>query len=65
MPAPPVPPPPPADPQTACAGRNFIAMAQCMASQCAKAEFKATAQCEAVRAQQRLEEQKRNPTLIN
>jgi hypothetical protein len=36
-----------------------------MASQCLKAEFKSHAQCEAVRRQQRLEEEKRNPTLIN
>ncbi|MDM0055087.1 zinc ribbon domain-containing protein [Variovorax fucosicus] len=62
---PPAAPPPPANPQTACAGRNFVALAQCMASQCAKAEFKATAQCDAVRAQQRLEEEKRNPSLLN
>jgi len=36
-----------------------------MAAQCATAEFKATAQCEAVRAQQRIEEEKRNPTMAN
>lgn len=64
-PAPAPAPPPAANPQAACAGRNFIAMAQCMASQCAKAEFKATSQCEAVRAQQRLEEEKRNPGLLH
>ncbi|RYZ02893.1 MAG: hypothetical protein EOO24_14095 [Comamonadaceae bacterium] len=56
----PEPPPPPAAPQTGCAGRNFIAMAQCMAAQCLKAEFKAHAQCEAVRKQQRIEEERRN-----
>jgi len=61
----PPPPAPPANPQTACEGRNFIAMALCMAEQCGKAEFKATAQCEAVRAQQRIEDEKRNPSLIN
>jgi hypothetical protein len=54
--------PPPADPQSACEGRNFIAKAQCMAAQCVKAEFAAHAQCEAVRRQQRIEEEKRNPT---
>jgi hypothetical protein len=35
-------------------------MAQCMAAQCIKAEFKAHPQCEAVRKQQRLEEERRN-----
>lgn len=65
-PAPPPPAPaPPAEPQALCGDRNFIAKAQCMATQCLKAEFKAHAQCEAVRRQQRLEEEKRNPTLIN
>lgn len=64
-PAPAPPPPPPAEPRTACAGRNFVAMAQCMATQCAKAEFKAHPQCEAVRRQQRLEEERRNPTMMN
>ncbi|MDH6167148.1 hypothetical protein M2282_002297 [Variovorax boronicumulans] len=63
------PPPPapaaPAEPQALCADRNFIAKAQCMATQCLKPEFKAHAQCEAVRRQQRVEEEKRNPTLIN
>ena len=34
-------------------------------TQCLKPEFKPHAQCEAVRRQQRLEEEKRNPTLIN
>lgn len=55
----------PADPQSACADRNFIAKAQCMAAQCLKAEYKPHAQCEAVRRQQRIEEEKRNPTLVN
>ncbi|MFM9923875.1 zinc ribbon domain-containing protein [Variovorax sp. H27-G14] len=63
------PPPPapaaPAEPQAQCNDRNFIAKAQCMASQCLKAEFKSHAQCDAVRRQQRLEEEKRNPTLVN
>ena len=57
--------PPSADPLAFCGDRNFIAKAQCMAAQCAKPEYKPHAQCEAVRRQQRLEEEKRNPTLIN
>nr|WP_307703674.1 hypothetical protein [Variovorax paradoxus] len=55
----------PADPQSICGDRNFIAKAQCMAAQCLKPEFKTHAQCEAVRRQQRIEEEKRNPTLVN
>jgi cytoskeletal protein RodZ len=55
----------PAEPQALCGDRNFIAKAQCMATQCLKPEFKAHAQCDAVRRQQRLEEEKRNPTLVN
>jgi hypothetical protein len=62
---PPAAPAPPAEPQAQCSDRNFIAKAQCMAAQCLKPEFKAHAQCEAVRRQQRLEEEKRNPTLMN
>jgi hypothetical protein len=48
-----------------CGDRNFIAKAQCMATQCLKPEFKPHAQCDAVRRQQRIEEEKRNPTLVN
>ncbi|MCR6478951.1 zinc ribbon domain-containing protein [Variovorax sp. ZS18.2.2] len=55
----------PAEPQALCGDRNFVAKAQCMAAQCLKPEFKAHAQCEAVRRQQRIDEEKRNPTLIN
>ncbi|RST46961.1 zinc ribbon domain-containing protein [Variovorax sp. DXTD-1] len=55
----------PTDPQSICGDRNFIAKAQCMAAQCLKPEFKPHAQCEAVRRQQRIEEEKRNPTLVN
>jgi hypothetical protein len=62
---PPAPAAAPTDPQSLCGDRNFIAKAQCMATQCLKPEFKASTQCEAVRRQQRLEEEKRNPTLIN
>jgi len=64
-PAPPPAPAAPAEPAAMCGDRNFIARAQCMAAQCLKPEFKAHAQCEAVRRQQRIEEEKRNPTLIN
>jgi hypothetical protein len=63
-PAPPPPAPEPVrqpSPQESCAGRNFIAHAQCMAAQCARPEIASHAQCEAVRRQQRLEEEKRNP----
>ena len=52
-------------PQESCGHLNFIAKAQCMAAQCARPEVAAHAQCEAVRRQQRLEEEKRNPTLAN
>ncbi|MBS0341819.1 MAG: hypothetical protein JSS56_14955 [Proteobacteria bacterium] len=50
-------------PQEICAGRNFIARAQCMADQCARPEVARHPQCEAVRQQQRIEEEKRNPTM--
>lgn len=63
--SPPAPSSGPADPQSACAGRNFIATAQCMAVQCGRAEFASHPQCAAVRRQQRLEEERRNPTLVN
>jgi hypothetical protein len=36
-----------------------------MATQCAKPEFRPTAQCDAVRRQQQIEEEKRNPTMAN
>ena len=65
VPAPEPPLPPPAAPQAECAGRNFIAMAQCMVNQCAKAEFKSHPQCDAVRKQQRIDEEKRNPSMAN
>jgi hypothetical protein len=66
----PAPPPAPqavalATPQSQCAGLNFFARAQCMAAQCAKADYRAHAQCEAVRRQQQIDEEKRNPTLLN
>ncbi len=59
-PAPAPEPAPPVAPQAGCAGRNFIAMAQCMAAQCLKSEFMAHPQCEAVRQQQRREDERRN-----
>ena len=66
VPAPPPPAPEPVrvpTPQESCAGRNFIARAQCLATQCARPELASHPQCEAVRQQQRLEEEKRNPTM--
>lgn len=54
-----------ATPQSHCAGLNFFARAQCMAAQCAKADYRAHAQCEVVRRQQQIDEEKRNPTLLN
>ncbi|MGJ7508983.1 hypothetical protein [Variovorax sp. GT1P44] len=53
------------DPGAACAGLNFFAAARCMAAQCLKPAFKPHPQCEAVRRQQRIEEEKRNPILAN
>lgn len=58
----PVEPPPPADPGQACASRGFFATAQCLVAQCAKPEFSAHARCDAVRKQQRIDEEKRNPS---
>jgi hypothetical protein len=54
----------PANPQTACDGLNFFARARCMATQCAKADYKAHPRCDAVRRQQQIDEEKRNPSLI-
>lgn len=64
-PAPALEPVGPVSPQTACAGLNYFARAQCMATQCTKAEYKAHSQCDAVRRQQRIDEEKRNPSLLN
>jgi hypothetical protein len=36
-----------------------------MAAQCAKPENRAQAQCDAVRRQQQVDEEKRNPSLAN
>ncbi|MGJ7494204.1 hypothetical protein ACSFA8_03935 [Variovorax sp. RT4R15] len=53
------------DPGTSCASLGFIARSQCMAARCAKGEYRAQPACRAVVAQQRLMEEKRNPTLAN
>ncbi|MDM0072832.1 hypothetical protein QTH90_00440 [Variovorax sp. J2P1-59] len=55
----------PVEPGAACAGLNFIAAARCMAAQCLKPAFVPHVQCEAVRGQQRLEAEKRNPILLH
>lgn len=68
LPAAPLPAPAPVrvpSPQETCGNLNFIAKAQCMAAQCARPDAAGHAQCEAVRRQQRLEEEKRNPTMAN
>jgi len=65
---PPAPPPPapepvaPPAPQTTCGALNFIAKARCLAAECAKPGVGAHPQCEAVRRQQRIDEEKRNPS---
>ena len=53
------------DPNSQCVGLGFFAVSRCMAVQCAKAEYSAHASCAAVRQQQRLMEEKRNPTMAN
>ncbi|MBU1358181.1 MAG: hypothetical protein KKC79_20215 [Gammaproteobacteria bacterium] len=65
VPSTPASPPVVAEPRAQCQGMNFISAARCMAAQCLRSEFKPHAQCEAVRRQQRLEEEKRNPTLAD
>ncbi|MBB3180401.1 hypothetical protein [Variovorax sp. Sphag1AA] len=64
-PAPAPEPAPPANPQAACGNLNFFSRARCMAAQCAKPEFATHSQCDAVRRQQQIEEEKRNPSLLN
>jgi hypothetical protein len=49
------------DPESQCAGRNFISKARCMSTQCQQPENRMHAQCEGVRRQQQIEEEKRNP----
>jgi hypothetical protein len=61
-PAEPVAPP---SPDAACAGQGFFGRSRCMVAQCAKPELRASAQCEAVRRQQQIDEEKRNPSLAN
>jgi len=53
------------DPGAACADLGFLARSRCMATQCAKSEARGHPACQAVVAQQRLMEEKRNPTLAN
>lgn len=48
-----------------CAGLGFFAKGNCMAAQCAQPAHRQHPNCEAVRQQQRLMEEKRNPTLAN
>ncbi|MEJ8853924.1 hypothetical protein WKW79_05060 [Variovorax robiniae] len=49
----------------ACGDMNFIASARCKVAECAKPALRQTAECRVVQAQQRLMEEKRNPTLSN
>ena len=53
------------DPKAQCTGLGFFAASRCMAAQCAKAEHSAHPSCIAVLQQQRLMEEKRNPTMAN
>ncbi len=53
------------DPKAQCTGLGFFAASRCMAAQCAKAEHSAHPACTAVLQQQRLMEEKRNPTMAN
>lgn len=53
------------DPKAQCTGLGFFAASRCMAAQCAKAEHSAHPSCVAVLQQQRLMEEKRNPTMAN
>jgi hypothetical protein len=55
----------PASPEAACASQGFFGRARCMVAQCAKAQYRASAQCDAVRRQQQIDEEKRNPSLLN
>ena len=55
----------PASPEAACAGQGFFGRSRCLVAQCGKAEYRTHGQCDAVRRQQQIEEEKRNPTLLN
>jgi hypothetical protein len=48
-----------------CGGLNFFAAARCRASECAKPALRQSAECRPVLAQERLMEEKRNPSLLN
>ncbi|VTU39329.1 hypothetical protein RA8CHR_06191 [Variovorax sp. RA8] len=61
----PVEPVAPPSPDVACAGQGFFGRARCMAAQCAKAEYGSHTQCDAVRRQQQVDAEKRNPSLAN
>ncbi|CAN5822434.1 hypothetical protein BH11PSE13_BH11PSE13_28070 [soil metagenome] len=54
-----------ADPTAQCTGLGFFATSRCMATQCAKADYSAHPTCAALLAQQRVMEEKRNPTMAN
>ena len=51
--------------ESVCGGMNFIAASRCKVAECEKPEWRQATECRAVQAQQRLMEEKRNPTLIN
>jgi hypothetical protein len=51
-----------AGPNKACAGLGFFAKSRCMVNECEKAAYRQMAECKSVQAQQRLMEEKRNPT---
>jgi hypothetical protein len=51
-------------PVALCSGLNFVARAVCMNNQCARPEMRRSAQCVETVRQQRLDEARRNPTLM-
>jgi hypothetical protein len=61
----PIEPAAPPNPDAACAGQGFFGRTRCMVAQCAKAEYRTHGQCDAVRRQQQIDEEKRNPSLAN
>jgi hypothetical protein len=61
-----VPPPPriaAADPRQSCAGLSYIFAARCEAANCDRAAYSRHPRCDAVRAERRRDEARRNPTL--
>lgn len=52
-------------PRAQCGSLGFFAVQRCLSEQCAKPGMRAHADCDAVRRQQALMEEKRNPTLSN